>query len=165
MASQALSEAEAAELALVELFKSSSLMTEKSKVDLFSALEHDEARDQVVLSFIDDIEKTVELAASDAGERVKYLAACRSMKNRWEVFLALMMMPDDQEPVVVDMAKFNAFMYTHRQTRSLAGREGLGDSVAEMAQYILAQVSIAGGLEPMMQYDTRRPWCLMISVG
>ena len=44
MASQALSEAEAAELALVELFKSSSLMTEKSKVDLFSALEHDEAR-------------------------------------------------------------------------------------------------------------------------
>jgi hypothetical protein len=108
MASQALSEAEAAELALVELFKSSSLMTEKSKVDLFSALEHDEARDQVVLSFIDDIEKTVELAASDAGERVKYLAACRSMKNRWEVFLALMMMPDDQEPVVVDMSKFNA---------------------------------------------------------
>ena len=145
---QALSDAEDAELALVELCKSSSLMTEKAKVELLSALEHAEARDEVVLSFIDDIEKTVELAASDAGERVKYLAACRQMKKRWEVFLALMMIPEDHEPELSDMPKFNAFMYTHRQTRSVAGRQGLGDSVAEMAQYILAQVRTGDAVEP-----------------
>ena len=86
MASDTIRVAEAAELALVELCKSSSFMTGKAKIDLLTALEHSEARDEQMLSMIHNMEKTVELAASDAGERVKYIAACRSMKKRWEVF-------------------------------------------------------------------------------
>jgi hypothetical protein len=35
---------------------------------------------------------------------------------------------------------FVGFMYTYRQRVSKTGRQGLGDSMAEMAQYILAQV-------------------------
>ena len=35
---------------------------------------------------------------------------------------------------------FVGFMYLYRQRPSKVGRKGLGDSMAEMAQYILAQV-------------------------
>jgi hypothetical protein len=133
--------AEAAELAIVELCKSSSLISEKGKINMLTALEQIEARDEHMCSIMEDIEKTVEQAAGEAGENVKYLAACRSMKNRWQLFLAIMNISDNHEPEVSDMFKFNAFLYTHRQRLSLEGRQGVGDSLAEMAQYILAQVS------------------------
>ena len=48
---------------------------------------------------------------------------------------------DDMHEPTLEMAKrFAVFLFKTRQRRSKIGRHGLGDSVAEMAQYTLAQV-------------------------
>ena len=60
------------------------------------------------------------------------------------LFAAVQNFPKEYEPAVEDMFKSAAFMYSQRQRMSVTGRPGLGDSVAEMAQYTLAQVSRTG---------------------
>ena len=54
-------------------------------------------------------------------------------------FLALHSIEREQEPTDEMVQSFCGFMYRHGQRASKAGRQGLGDSMAEMAQYILAQ--------------------------
>ena len=78
------------------------------------------------------------LAASESGDRVKYKQAALQMQRRWELFLDLHDKRDEQ-PSLKLVEHFTTFMFTTRQRRSSAGRQGLGDSVAVMAQYILAQ--------------------------
>lgn len=62
------------------------------------------------------------------------------MTKRWRLFLALYQYEQVTEPTVEMAKEFTIFMAHVRQRRSSAGREGLGDSVAEAAQKTLAQV-------------------------
>lgn len=100
-----------------------------------------------------DCENVVKIASGEAGDRVKYKAAVASMQRRWRVFLAVHGIGDEQEPTDEMVQLFCGFMYRHRQRPSKIGRQGLGDSMAEMAQYILAQVRAA--LEPRAQPHER----------
>ena len=102
-------------------------------------VEEEEALEAEVLA---EVARTMETAEGPAGDRVKYAYAVGQMQRRWQIFLAL---HDYGEEPTLDMVKgFTAFMYKFRQRPSKVGRQGLGDSVAEMAQYILAQVRAHG---------------------
>ena len=87
------------------------------------------------------------LAESAAGDRVKYKHAARQMQRRWELYLDLYDKRGEQ-PSLEMVKLFTTFMYTSRQRRSSAGRQGLGDSVAVMAEYTLAQEVFQ-----MMEYE------------
>ena len=86
-----------------------------------------------------EIASVVEKADGEAGDRVKYEYAVGSMVRRWKLFLALHGFGEEQ-PTHEMVKLFVGFMYLYRQRPSKVGRQGLGDSMAEMAQYILAQV-------------------------
>ena len=62
------------------------------------------------------------------------------MHKRWLLFLGLHKIGMEREPDLEMAEKFTTFMYKFRQRASSAGKIGLGDSMGEMAQYILAQV-------------------------
>jgi hypothetical protein len=79
-------------------------------------------------------------ADGQAGGRGKYLAAAKSMQKRWQLFLAVADIDKATEPSVQMAKQFAVFLFRTRQRRSKIGRLGMGDSIAEMAQYVLAQV-------------------------
>ena len=81
----------------------------------------------------------VKNADGPSGDKVKYEHAVSSMVKRWKLFLALNDV-GEQAPTLEMVKLFVGFMYTYRQRASKTGRQGLGDCMAEMAQYILAQV-------------------------
>jgi len=70
---------------------------------------------------------------------VKYKAAVEQWVRRWHVFTALYDLAENVEPTNELVQLFTGFMYKNRQRSSRSGRQGLGDSMAEMAQHILAQ--------------------------
>ena len=103
--------------------------------DEHEVLEHDIAA---------DIASLIARADGAEGDRVKYVAATKSMLKRWMLFVAVHGCGDNEPDL--DMVKhFCGFMFNYRQRASRAGRHGLGDSMAEMAQYILAQVCTSTG--------------------
>ena len=72
------------------------------------------------------------------------------VKRRWKLFLALYDL-GEQEPTHEMVKLFVGFMYTYRQRTSKTGRQGLGDSMAEMDARTAAW-------KPVVQSDgDRRP--------
>ena len=134
----------AVERELARAMRHSAELTALARLQLLESMEAPEEHDELLAEITNDIERIKEKAQSSAGERKKYLYAGEQMKKRWVLFAALHNLPNDYTPAVEDMRKFAAFMYTQRQRRSVTGRPGLGDSIAEMAQYTLAQVSRTG---------------------
>ena len=99
----------------------------------------DDEEDALEADVISAVASALEEADGPAGDRTKYEYAVGSMMRRWELFLALYNL-GVQEPTHEMVKLFVGFMYKFRQRSSKTGRQGLGDSMAEMAQYILAQV-------------------------
>ena len=86
-----------------------------------------------------DVLRSMEHADGAAGDAEKYKYAVLQMAQRWRIFVAIFDF-DEQEPTLEMVKQFTIFMYKNRQRGSKVGRHGLGDSVAKMAQYTLAQV-------------------------
>ena len=64
------------------------------------------------------------------------------MRKRWELFLAIYVDGVCSEPTLDLVKTFTVFIFKFRQRWSSSGRVGLGDAVAHMAQYVLAQVRV-----------------------
>ena len=62
------------------------------------------------------------------------------MLKRWRLCLAIFNIDEAELPTEAMAKSFTVFLFKCRQKRSVHGREGLGDSMGEMAQYTLAQV-------------------------
>ena len=143
--SMVMKESEAPRLRTLQLFD-----------DLGLADEHEEL-EAAIVSTVDNV---IAVAEGAAGDRVKYAAACKQMLRRWRVFIALMHVSDEEEPTIAMVKQFCGFMYKFRQRRSSAGRQGLGDAVAEMAQYTLGKadfvfdVSCSVEIDVPTQYST-----------
>ena len=139
MSAKAEAEAAAALRELGATMKASTNAPKLHTLKLLNELGLDEEEDELELSMMEELATLVKNADGPAGEKVKYEHAVNSMAKRWKLFLALYDL-GEQAPTL-DMVKlFVGFMYTYRQRVSKTGRQGLGDSMAEMAQYILAQV-------------------------
>ena len=133
-----------AERELAKVMKQSTELTALARLQLLDSMDAAEEHDELLAEMTSDIEKISEKAQGSAGERKKYLYAGEQMKKRWMLFAALVNLPKEYEPAVLDMRKYAAFMYSQRQRMSVTGRPGLGDSIARMAQFTLAQVSRPG---------------------
>ena len=139
-------EAAAASAAMKELGKAlreSAACTSLQKLQIFGALDLEEELAEEEELILTEAEAAAALADGPAGDRKKYLAAAAQMKRRWELFLALYQYEKDAEPSLQMVNQFAAFMFHNRQRRSSKGRKGLGDSVAETAEWVLAQVRVA----------------------
>jgi hypothetical protein len=119
-----------------------------ASLQLLGELGLDVVQRELEADIIADGANVIAIANGEAGDRVKYKVAVAQMARRWEMFLAVHNIEREQEPTDEMVQSFCGFMYRHRQRASKAGRQGLGDSMAEMAQYILAQVRSNHALEP-----------------
>ena len=149
MAAEAAEEAEAALREMGAALAQAGSATALSRAALLGDLELDEQLDALHAAVLKELNETEEVAQSAAGDAVKYKAAVQQMLGRWRLFLALNDIEPDEEPTHQMCAKFSAFMYKTRQRAAMSGRQGLSDSVAEMAQYILAQVRLHAGTPVM----------------
>jgi hypothetical protein len=110
-------------------------------------LEALDLKDERVLLDADICERMGEagaLADSEAGDRKKYMAVGESTLRRWDIFLAVKTISDTEQPTFRMVKEFADFMYTTRQRASSAGKEGLGDSIAHVAEHVLPQVRWEG---------------------
>ena len=139
MSAKAEAKAAAALRELGATLKASATAPKLKTLQLFKDLGLDEEEDELELNIMEEIASLVKNADGPAGDRVKYEHAVGSMVKRWKLFVALYDL-GEQEPTHEMVKLFVGFMYTYRQRTSKTGRQGLGDSMAEMAQYILAQV-------------------------
>lgn len=113
--------------------------TKLGTLQLLTDLGLDDEQQQLEDEMMADVAELLEHADGPAGDRVKYEAAVAQMLRRWKIFIALHGC-DEQEPTDEMIKSFVGFMYRYRQRPSRTGREGLGDAVAKMARYTLAQV-------------------------
>ena len=97
---------------------------------------------QLDAAMADDVKNAERLADGEAGNSIKYEAAAVQMRNRWELFLAIYVDGVCSEPTLDLVKAFTVFIFKFRQRWSSSGRVGLGDAVAHMAQYVLAQVRV-----------------------
>ena len=134
-------EAETALRELAAQLKQSEITPAVAALQLLGELGLDDDFEDLEASIVEEIRVASEKAESNLGDNVKYVAAVKSMERRWDIFLALYHIETD-EPTLEMVKLFTAFMYTHRQRASRTGKRGLGDSMAEMTEYILAQVSV-----------------------
>ena len=132
-------EMEAALQKLAAAFKQPGTTPQVASLQLLGELGLDVVQRELEADIVADVANVIAIANGEAGDRVKYKAAVAQMARRWEIFLALHSIEREQEPTDEMVQSFCGFMYRHRQRASKAGRQGLGDSMAEMAQYILAQ--------------------------
>ena len=108
-------------------------------LQFLSELGLEDEEDALESDMINAVKSIIEEADGPAGDRVKYEYAVESMLRRWKLFVALHNF-GEQEPTHEMVRLYMGFMYSFRQRSIKTGRQGLGDSMAEMAQYILAQV-------------------------
>ena len=108
---------------------------------VLDALERHDDLMELDASVLEAVQRMDASAQGEAGDARKYKAAKASMLRRWNLFLVVHGLTQEEEPTLEMMGLFDSFMYQFRQRGSRAGKAGLGDSLAEMAQYILAQVS------------------------
>ena len=139
MTAKAEAEAAAALRELGATMKASTNAPKLHTLKLLNELGLDEEEDELELSMMEELATLVKNADGPAGDKVKYEHAVNSMAKRWKLFLALYDL-GEQAPTLEMVKLFVGFMYTYRQRVSKTGRQGLGDCMAEMAQYILAQV-------------------------
>jgi hypothetical protein len=142
MAAEAAASASLRELAAA--LKASGTAPKLQTLQLLGSLGLDDEQDALEAELMNEVVSAVEKADGPAGDRVKYEYAVGSMVRRWQLFLALHKL-GEQEPTHEMVKLFVGFLYTFRQRSIKTGRQGLGDSMAEMAQYILAQVRACGG--------------------
>ena len=107
---------------------------------ILDSLDMHEEQMELDASVLEAVQRMEASAQGEAGDAKKYKAAEQSMLRRWNLFLDVHGLTHEEEPRLEMMGQFDAFMYQYRQRGSRAGKAGLGDSLAEMAQYILAQV-------------------------
>ena len=134
-----MAEAEAALEQLAAALKLPGTTTNVASLQLLGELGLDGVQRELEADIVADVANVVAIANGEAGNRVKYKAAVAQMTRRWELFLALHGIDSEQETTHEMVQSFCGFMYRYRQRASKVGRKGLGDSMAEMAQYILAQ--------------------------
>ena len=137
---EAAAEIEAALGAVGAAVRSSSLHTNLDKQELLGALELDDDAEANATEIKEMLEAAQAFADGEAGDRVKYIAAGKSMLKRWRLFLTIYDVEEASAPTAELVKAFTVFLFKCRQRRSVHGRQGLGDSMGEMAQYILAQV-------------------------
>ena len=141
-ASMAEAAAEAALQKIADALKQPGTTAKVASLQLLGELGLDaverEFKDDIIL----DVANVISVANGEAGDRVKYKAAVAQAARRWELFLAVYGIDREQEPTDEMVQSFVGFMYLYRQRASRTGRQGLGDSVAEMAQYILPQARV-----------------------
>ena len=154
MSAKADAEAAAALRELGATLKASKNAPKLHTLKVLHGLGLDEEEDELELSMMEELATLVKNADGPAGDQVKYEHAVGSMVKRWKLFLALNDV-GEQAPTLEMVKLFVGFMYTYRQRASKTGRQGLGDSMADMAQYILAQVG------SFMANDSHA-WLLMI---
>jgi hypothetical protein len=139
MSAKADAEAAAALRELGATLKASTNAPKLHTLKVLHGLGLDEEEDELELSMMEELATLVKNADGPAGDQVKYEHAVGSMVKRWKLFVALYDL-GEQAPTLEMVKLFVGFMYTYRQRASKTGRQGLGDCMAEMAQYILAQV-------------------------
>ena len=132
--------AEAALRELAAVLAKSETMQPLAALRVLGELACTDEHDALEAELRDDIAAMLAKAAGDAGDPVKYKAAVEQWVRRWHVFTALYDLAENVEPTNELVQLFTGFMYKNRQRSSRSGRQGLGDSMAEMAQHILAQV-------------------------
>ena len=135
----------AARAALVELcavLEKSELTPALIKRDVYAKLGMFDERSDLDAAIVDDVKNAELLADGSAGDSVKYKAAALQMYKRWELFLAIYVDGACSEPTLELVKAFTVFIFKYRQRWSSSGRVGLGDAVAHMAQYVLAQVRV-----------------------
>ena len=131
--------AEAADESLRELsrvLKGSATMTALGTRQLLGDLGLPDEQQELDEEILEEVAAALEKAEGEAGDRVKYKEACKSMLKRWKLFLAVHSISEDSEPTLNMVKTFCAFMYKHRQRLSTIGRQGLGDAVAKMAKHV-----------------------------
>ena len=131
-----------ADLAMRELGWVVRTSSNRTSLDKLSLLKDISEEDEVKLE--DDLREELlsvrAFADGEAGDRKKYVAAGKQQMVRWRIFLAVHGIDDTEQPTRDMVKKYAVFMFKTRQRRSMAGKAGLSDSAAEMAQYTLAQV-------------------------
>lgn len=125
--------------------------------ELLHALDLNEEQMLLDAGVVAAVKRLAEHAQGEAGDEVKYKQATQQMLRRWNLFLLVHGLTEKDEPTLEMMDLFDAFMYQFRQRGSSAGKGGLGDSVAEMAQYILAQVRTMPRTAPAPRSMNRAP--------
>ena len=133
-------EAEAALRELAAVLSKAETMLPLAALRVLGELACTDEHDELEAEVREDIAAMLAKAAGDAGDPVKYKAAVEQWVRRWHVFTALYDLAENVEPTDELAQLFTGFMYKNRQRSSRSGRQGLGDSMAEMAQHILAQV-------------------------
>ena len=137
---EAETEAEAALLKLAAALKQPGTAPMVGSLHCLGELGLDVVQRELESNIVADVANVITIANGEAGDRVKYKLAVAQMARRWEMYLAVHGIEREQEPTNEMVQNFCGFMYRYRQRASKVGRKGLGDSMAEMAQYILAQV-------------------------
>ena len=132
--------AEAAMRELAAVLKKAEAMAPLTALKVLGELACMDEHDELEAELRGDVEASLEKADGEAGDAVKYKASLSQMARRWQLFSALYGIEETAEPTQELIQLFTAFMYKFRQRCSRSGRKGLGDSMAEMAQHILAQV-------------------------
>jgi hypothetical protein len=141
---EAAAEVAAALAAVGQAVRRSNVHTNLQKQTLLETLELDEDAQANANELKEQLKAAEAFADGEAGDRVKYVAAGRSMLKRWRLCLAIHNIDEAEAPTEAMAKAFTVFLFKCRQKRSLHGREGLGDSMGEMAQYTLAQVRLYG---------------------
>ena len=138
---------DAAMAALGASLKKATSISSLAKLSVLEELGFDDEKLELEEDIAAETLRIVQLADGKAGDKPKYVAAVGQQERRWRLFLALHGYGVDMEPTREMVREYTGFMYTTRQRTSKTGRQGLGDSLAEMAQYILAQVRARGATQ------------------
>ena len=146
-ASPGMASVDAAMAALGDSLKKSSAIPSLAKRTVLEGLGFDDQKLELEEEMAAETLRIVQLADGKAGDKPKYVAAVGQQERRWRLFLAVHGYGVDVEPTTEMVREYTGFMYTTRQRASRTGRPGLGDSLAEMAQYILAQVRARGATQ------------------
>ena len=128
--------------------RGSASSTNLQKLEVLEQLESS-ASDEYREELCDMLTAAKAYAEGEAGDSPKYQAAALVVKHRWELYLAVRGWTNIKAPSVEMVEDFAVFMATTRQTRSLEGRVGLGDSAALLARYTLGQMVF-----PMLGYES-----------
>ena len=139
-AAEAAADVAAALASVGKAVRGSSVHSNLQKRELLSALELDDDAEVNAEELKAELRAAEAFADGEAGDRVKYMAAGKSMLKRWRLCLAIYNTDETEVPTAAMAKAFTVFLFKCRQRRSVHGREGLGDSMGEMAQYTLAQV-------------------------
>ena len=120
--------------------RSSAVHSNLQKQQLLNATELDDDAELHATEMKEMLMAAEAFADGEAGDRTKYMAAGNSMCKRWKLCLTIFDIDEETLPTGSMVKQFTVFLFNCRQRRSVFGRQGLGDSMGEMAQYILAQV-------------------------